>query len=136
MTRREAREQAFCLVFEMDFQTASMEEIVEQARQCRDLDLEDYAAELAFKVAGSRQYLDEMITSFSTKWKGERRSTACWVPSPAAAAKTLPNNRTQSSDCPKAPLTGSHFWLIMTFGKEASLWRCFRYLLFRSLISL
>ena len=68
MTRREAREQAFCLVFEMDFQTASMEEIVEQARQCRDLELDDYAAQLAFKVAGSRQELDEMITSFSTKW--------------------------------------------------------------------
>ena len=74
MTRREAREQAFCLVFEMDFQPASMEEIVEQARQCRDLDLDDYAAQLAFKVAGSRQELDEMITSFSTKWKVERLS--------------------------------------------------------------
>jgi len=74
MTRREAREQAFCLVFEMDFQTASMEEIVEQARQCRDLELDDYAAQLAFKVAGDRQELDEMITSFSTKWKVERLS--------------------------------------------------------------
>ncbi|MBQ8917258.1 MAG: transcription antitermination factor NusB, partial [Oscillospiraceae bacterium] len=27
-----------------------------------------------FKVAGSRQELDEMITSFSTKWKVERLS--------------------------------------------------------------
>ena len=74
MTRREAREQAFCLVFEMDFQTASMDEIVEQAHQCRDLDLDDYAAQLAFKVAGNRQELDELITSFSTKWKVERLS--------------------------------------------------------------
>jgi len=74
MTRREAREQAFCLVFEMDFQTASMDEIVEQARQCRDLELDEYAEKLAFQVASNRQQLDEQITSFSTKWKVERLS--------------------------------------------------------------
>ena len=74
MTRREAREQAFCLVFEMDFQTASMAEIIEQARQCRDLVLDEYAEHLAFRVADSRQELDQLITSFSTKWKVERLS--------------------------------------------------------------
>lgn len=73
-TRREAREQAFCLVFEMDFQNASMEEIIDQANQCRDLEVDPYAAQLAYKVAGERQELDEMIARFSTKWKVERLS--------------------------------------------------------------
>ncbi len=73
-TRREAREQAFCLVFEMDFQNASMQEIIDQANQCRDLELDAYAAQLAYKVAGERQELDELISKFSTKWKVERLS--------------------------------------------------------------
>lgn len=73
-TRREAREQAFCLVFEMDFQNASMQEIIDQANQCRDLELDAYAAQLAYKVAGERQELDELISKYSTKWKVERLS--------------------------------------------------------------
>ena len=93
MTRREAREQAFCLVFEMDFQTASMEEIVDQARQCRDLDLDDYAAQLAFKVAEGRQELDELITSFSTKWKVERLSRVSRALLRMAVAEILQENQ-------------------------------------------
>ena len=73
-TRREAREQAFCLVFEMDFQNYSMEEIIEHANECRDLEVDSYAAQLAYDVAGNRQELDEMISTFSTKWKVERLS--------------------------------------------------------------
>jgi len=74
MTRREAREQAFCLVFEMDFQNESMDDIVEAARQCRDLVLDDYASQLAFNVAARRRELDELIAPFSTKWKVDRLS--------------------------------------------------------------
>lgn len=73
-TRREAREQAFCLIFEMDFQNDSMTDIIEQANACRDLEVDSYAAQLAFNVAGNRHDLDEMISSFSTKWKVERLS--------------------------------------------------------------
>ena len=73
-TRREAREQAFCLIFEMDFQNSSMTDIIDQANECRDLEVDPYAAQLAFNVAGNRHDLDEMISSFSTKWKVERLS--------------------------------------------------------------
>ena len=73
-TRREAREQAFCLIFEMDFQNYSMDEIIEHANECRDLEVDAYAAQLAYDVAASRQELDEMISNFSTKWKVERLS--------------------------------------------------------------
>lgn len=93
MTRREAREQAFCLVFEMDFQTASMEEIVEQARQCRDLVLDEYAEKLAFTVAADRQQLDEQITSFSTKWKIERLSRVSRALLRMAIAEILQQDR-------------------------------------------
>ncbi len=43
ITRREAREQAFALVFEMIFNNAPVEELVEGAAQCRDILVDDYA---------------------------------------------------------------------------------------------
>ncbi len=46
-TRRESREQAFALVFEMIFNDAPVEELVEGAAQCRDISIGDYALEAA-----------------------------------------------------------------------------------------
>ena len=49
-TRRESREQAFALVFEMIFNDAPVEELVEGAAQCRDISIGDYALEAAKAV--------------------------------------------------------------------------------------
>ena len=69
ITRREAREQAFALVFEMIFNNAPVEELVEGAAQCRDILVDDYARTAAEMVRARRDELDSVIDRFSTKWK-------------------------------------------------------------------
>ena len=72
ITRREAREQAFALVFEMIFNNAPVEELVEGAAQCRDILVDDYARTAAEMVRARRDELDSVIDRFSTKWKPHR----------------------------------------------------------------
>ena len=71
-TRRESREQAFALVFEMIFNYAPVEELVEGAAQCRDISIGDYALEAAKAVRTHWEELDGIIRRFSAKWKLER----------------------------------------------------------------
>ena len=71
-TRRESREQAFALVFEMIFNDAPVEELVEGAAQCRDISIGDYALEAAKAVRTHWEELDGIIRRFSAKWKLER----------------------------------------------------------------
>ena len=73
-TRRESREQAFALVFEMIFNDAPVEELVEGAAQCRDISIGDYALEAAKAVRTHWEELDGIIRRFSAKWKLERLS--------------------------------------------------------------
>ena len=72
ITRREAREQAFALVFEMIFSDAPVQELVEGAAQCRDISIGDYALEAAKAVRTHWEELDGIIRRFSAKWKLER----------------------------------------------------------------
>lgn len=70
MTRREAREQAFLLLFEWSFrEDETMEEIVELARHCRQLQTDDFVVELAEKTVGYAIQIDHEIERFSDKWK-------------------------------------------------------------------
>lgn len=68
-TRREAREQAFALVFEMIFNDAPVQELVEGAAQCRDISIDRYAVQAAEAVREHWQELDGIINRFSDKWK-------------------------------------------------------------------
>lgn len=72
MTRREAREQAFALVFEMSFQNLPVKELVEGAVDCRDLEVDDYAVESATAVQLNMAAIDATIEKYSTKWKLSR----------------------------------------------------------------
>ena len=79
MTRREAREQALALLFEMDFSPeAELEQLREDARLCRDDELDPYALEIAEKFRGNQAFIDAVISRYSTKWKLSRlpRTTA------------------------------------------------------------
>ena len=79
MTRREAREQALALLFEMDFSPeAELEQLREDARLCRDEELDPYALEIAEKFRGNQAFIDAVISRYSTKWKLSRlpRTTA------------------------------------------------------------
>lgn len=71
-TRREAREQAFALVFEMIFNDAPVQELVDGAAQCRDIAIRPYAIQAATAVREHWAELDSVIDRFSTKWKVSR----------------------------------------------------------------
>ncbi|MEG1686586.1 MAG: transcription antitermination factor NusB [Angelakisella sp.] len=69
MTRREAREQAFEMVFEMGFQNLPIAELTENAVDGRDLQLDDYAVQATGAVQQHLAAIDAVIDVYSTKWK-------------------------------------------------------------------
>lgn len=68
MTRKEAREQAFIIIFEKEFNSEySLDEIVEAAKEAELFDADDFAYGLAVKTFENMDRLDEII---SEKLKG------------------------------------------------------------------
>lgn len=67
--KREAREQAFFLVFEMSFGDGTAEELAEAAAESRDAKVVGYAKKAAETVREHWEELDEIIDRFSTRWK-------------------------------------------------------------------
>lgn len=74
MTRREAREQALCLVFEKQFQAEPIPEIIMLAREARELNPDPFAEELAAGVFEHLEEIDETIRKYSIGWSMERLS--------------------------------------------------------------
>lgn len=75
MTRREAREQAFLLLFEWSFrEDEEAEEIVELAEHCREAPVDDFAVKLFAKAVTYRLQIDREIEAHSDKWKLNRLS--------------------------------------------------------------
>lgn len=74
MTRSEARELAFILMFEKTFTDDSFEEIIEKATEGRELSLDSFAAELAQGTYSHLGELDELISKNSQNWKLPRIS--------------------------------------------------------------
>ncbi|MEM1483835.1 transcription antitermination factor NusB [Oscillospiraceae bacterium PP1C4] len=74
MKRSESREQAFILIFERSFKEESIDEIIEEAVIGRNLEVDDYAYNLAKEVTGHLPWLDESIAVYSKKWKINRMS--------------------------------------------------------------
>ena len=74
MTRREARETAFILLFEKTFTDENMPDIVEKARDARDLEPDSFALHLADSVADKLAKLDEIIEPALRNWSKERLS--------------------------------------------------------------
>ncbi len=72
MTRRDAREQAFVLLFEMIFNDEPVEDIIRDASLCRDIVVDDFAAAVANTVREHREEIDATIEAFSSKWKLNR----------------------------------------------------------------
>lgn len=74
MTRHEARELAFILLFEKLFSEDTIREILESAGEARDVEEDAFALSLA---EGTEQHLteiDRLITAHSLKWNKERIS--------------------------------------------------------------
>lgn len=74
MTRRESRETVFALIFESLFKEDSLEDILENAKFCRDIKLDGYAKKLVAAVFEHQAELDAVIEKYSDRWKLNRIS--------------------------------------------------------------
>jgi N utilization substance protein B len=74
MTRREARELAFTLLFEKTFTDYPVRQIIENAVQARDIACDDFALSLAEGVEKHMGEIDEAISEHLHKWRKERLS--------------------------------------------------------------
>ncbi len=69
MTRRQAREEAFILIFEKEFNNNDVDEILAAAAEARDLAPDEYVNAVFSGVSGSIAELDGIISSNSIGWK-------------------------------------------------------------------
>ncbi len=72
MTRKEAREEAFRLLFETEFQDKSPEAVYAMAEEVRDLPENDYVKKVYFGVQTHKDELDDLIMTHSKGWKTGR----------------------------------------------------------------
>lgn len=74
MTRRQAREEAFILIFEKAFNDDTVDNILELARDARDLTPDDYIKTVFAGVYDKLDELDEVISQNSIGWSIKRIS--------------------------------------------------------------
>ena len=74
MTRKQAREEAFILIFEKEFNDNSIEDILETAAEARDLVPDDYINRVFKGVYDSLLELDSLISKSSVGWSITRIS--------------------------------------------------------------
>ena len=74
MTRKQAREEAFILVFEKEFNDNSIEDILEAAAEVRDLIPDDYINTVFKGVYEHLEELDSLISESSVGWNIKRIS--------------------------------------------------------------
>ncbi|MFU0833316.1 MAG: Transcription antitermination protein NusB [Oscillospiraceae bacterium] len=74
MKRREAREQAFSLLFAKSINHEKIKDIVTAANEANDLPIDDFAEAIAAGVETHQKSLDEVIESFTRGWKVQRIS--------------------------------------------------------------
>jgi len=74
MTRREAREQAFCLLFEQAVGGESMNDILHAAAEARDLIPDPFAEEIALGAEEQTEKIDQVISRNIRGWNLRRLS--------------------------------------------------------------
>lgn len=74
MTRRQAREEAFILVFEKQFNDSSLEDILDLAIQVRDIKPDDYIKTAFFGVYDNVNDIDSIISENASGWNIARLS--------------------------------------------------------------
>lgn len=74
MTRKQAREEAFILIFEKVFNSDSVDEVLELATQVRDFTADEYIKTVFFGVYSNLEAIDEIISNNSIGWKINRIS--------------------------------------------------------------
>ncbi len=80
MKRKQAREEAFILIFEKVFNNDSVEEILELANEVRDLEADDYIKTVFKGVYENLEALDDIISQNAIGWSiGRISKTALCV---------------------------------------------------------
>ncbi|WP_411676764.1 transcription antitermination factor NusB [Caproicibacter sp.] len=74
MKRREAREQAFALIFARSINHENIDDVVTAANEANDFPIDDFAETVAANVQTNESTLDETIESFTRGWKVSRLS--------------------------------------------------------------
>lgn len=74
MTRRESRELAFVLLFEKSFTEDSVEDILQNAQEARELSGDSFALSLAGGAVEHMEEIDGLISEYSHKWSKARLS--------------------------------------------------------------
>ena len=70
MTRKEAREAVFSLLFETDFRKdATPEEVFDGAIELRELETDEYVKSAYFGAVEKMSFADELIEKYSRGWK-------------------------------------------------------------------
>ena len=73
-SRTEQREQAFAIVFERIFNNVTIDELLDNAVEARDLTIGDYARKAANGVAEHLEEIDASIEKFAVGWQKKRIS--------------------------------------------------------------
>ena len=74
MTRKQAREEAFILVFEKEFNSDSVSDILEMAVEAREIEPDDYIKEVFFGVFDNLEVIDDTISENAVGWSIKRIS--------------------------------------------------------------
>ena len=74
MTRKQAREEAFILIFEKQFNDSPLEDILELAIEVRDIKPDDYIKEAFFGVFENVDDIDNIISDNASGWSISRIS--------------------------------------------------------------
>ena len=74
MKRREAREFAFAVLFEKTFKDESIDEIIKNASEDREIIVDDYVYNTCINIELNLEVIDELISRYLTKWKINRIS--------------------------------------------------------------
>lgn len=72
MTRKQAREEAFILVFEKEFNNDSLEDVLSLAEEVRDIKADDYIKNVFFGVFENLDTIDGIISECAVGWKIKR----------------------------------------------------------------
>lgn len=72
MKRRDARIEAFQLIFEMGFKDYSADELLDLAQESREISFNDYTKRLTHIVYNHKEEIDTIINDNLTKWKSSR----------------------------------------------------------------
>lgn len=74
MTRKQAREEAFILIFEKQFNADPLDELLELAVEVRDIEPDDYIKNVFFGVFEDLERLDARIAGYAVGWSLNRIS--------------------------------------------------------------